>query len=233
MKKFYLLAFLFFIMGVFAYSQETLPLEKAIISSTYKWEEVELSSENLQAYNARKKLFDFSVGIGGLGKYMFVNSYESAWLDYGMFGNLNLELFSHILFDASFNYFHKYFFSAEEGANCFGLDISLFWKNPLQITQSLGLYTLGGISYEMFFYMKDDSGAEYNREEAKDLDTAYLKIGGGFDYSISRHFRFNLNLLYGATVRFSVITIGDFMGSASNFYFLHGPNLSTGIRFVL
>jgi hypothetical protein len=218
--------------GVFAYSQETLPLDKAILSSNVKWEDLDLSSETGQVYNTQKKLFEFSVGLGGFAKYKFINSYESTWLDYGMFGNLNAEFFSHILLDVSFNYFQKYFFSTEEEANCIGLDISIFWKYPFQITPSLGLYPLAGISYEMLFYMKDDSGVEYNREEAKGLDTTYLKIGGGFDCNFSRHFRFNLNLLYSVSFKFSAIMVGDYMGSVLSFYFLHGPSISTSIRYV-
>jgi hypothetical protein len=232
MKKLCLLAILFVIMGVYAYSQEPLSLDKAVFSSPDKQEAVGFSSENNQVFSAQKKLFELSVGLGGFCNYIFINSYESAWMDYGMFGNINAEIFSSVLLDVSFKYFWKNFISAEEVANCLEMDISLFWKCPSQITRSLSLFSLFGISYEMMFYMKDDAGVEYNREEAKDLDAAYLKIGGGFDYYFSRHFRFNLNLLYGASIKFSVIKVGDYTGPDLGFYFLHGPSLSTSIRYV-
>jgi hypothetical protein len=41
------------VLGVFVYSQEPLSLDKAVLSSPDKWETVELSSENGQAFSAK------------------------------------------------------------------------------------------------------------------------------------------------------------------------------------
>jgi opacity protein-like surface antigen len=192
----------------------------------------EQSGETRQTYDGNKKPFEFSIGLGACINYMFIYTkysdgydiYENSWLDIGAYGSLGAELFSYVLFDVSFLLNHRSF---DSGGSWNGsrMDIYLFGKYPFHLNSSLNLYPLIGLGYNIYFPLTYDNGEKISREDLKDWDELYLKIGGGLDWNLSKHFRFNIKLLY------SVFLYSE-GASFYEDYSIHGPNLLLGVRFV-
>jgi opacity protein-like surface antigen len=184
------------------------------------------------AYTGQNKPFEFSIGLGGYGKLWF-NDYEPIYwgdnttetvYDIGLNICLNAEIFSYVLFDVSFNLLRR----SGDGwyNNDSELEFSLFGKYPFHINQSLNLYPLLGIGFDMLLSAKANGyDWEPSRENLKGGDSLFLKLGGGLDYNFNDHFRFNLKLLYSI-----FLTSED--SKIYEKYSLHGPGLFVGIKYV-
>jgi hypothetical protein len=188
------------------------------------------------AYTGQNKPFEFSIGLGVFGEYAFssnVNKYDEnndwTFFDMGLNVSLNAEIYSYVLFDFSFNLMRRAFDNGN-GWNGSGLELSLFCKYPFNIDPSLTLYPLVGLGYEMLLGVKyDDYYREFSREEIKDGDILFLKIGGGLNYNFNDHFRFNLKLLY------KIFLFDGYMDQRKDYdekFSRHGPNLFAGIKYV-
>jgi len=142
----------------------------------------------------------------------------------GLYGGLNAEIFSYILFDASLDY--KFIFYGSFNQNGYGLGFALYGKYPFQMNQKLALYPLAGFGFDMMFFSKDsDDGSERDRDWWKDQDSLYLRIGGGLNYDFSEHLRFNAKLLY------NIFLYSEYASGYSE-YSKHGPGLSLGVSYV-
>jgi TolB-like protein len=173
---------------------------------------------------AQKKPVEFSLGLGGFGKFWFEepdSDEKPKYLDFGGYANLNLEIYSWILFDASFYFINKGILDNKDNFNLngYGISFSSFVKMPTPF------FFLFGFEYDMKLYTKDSEGNESKREDLEKEGSLYIKAGAGFDVNIDKHFRFSVKALYN-------LFLVDGNRRISKDLYIQGPSLLIGFRYV-
>lgn len=112
--------------------------------------------------------------------------------------------------------------------NIFDMNISLLGKYPFGISQKVTLFPLFGFGLNMRLNeISNQNNYEWTREELKDNDTLYLKIGGGLDYFLHKNIMLCISLVYDIYLYSKSVSNADYEK-----YSGHGPKIMIGINYV-
>jgi TolB-like protein len=198
-------------------------------------EDADASGGTGLSFEREKRAFELSIGFGGYAQYLldkgrarrqqdyYFSYFEDTFVNFGGYVSLSGDFFSYVLLDVSYYIGPSIYFNNSD-ANLMDsrLDISLLGKFPFQVSQSLYLFPFAGVGYD----------SKLN-----------IKFGGGLDFDISKHFRFNLKINYDICVfgepRGYIRDDYEYYNDKGFYayeevdeYSSHGPSLLLGFRYV-